>query len=505
MKINITFLKIFINKYLFFFAGLLAYLPFLSYADQTLQLFPLKNYDQTIANWIKPADPNYDKPLLDAATQQKRLEIFYNHYFGVVSPWNPLYINKILQQPSPNDLKTLEQLVINDFNNEGKMEDKIGYGVNFRPHSQDWISKIINNIDLSQFDTLSYKPSHRGIAIKNLNARGLPTLDVYFYSHKLAGEGYPFDNLQMSSLWAGTPLYVLAISRDHAWSFVVTPDYIGWVESNGIARVNDVFVHAWTAAAKKNLAAITRTQTNMHDENGNFLFSAYVGSVFPAEKRGTKIKMMVPTANENQEAVIRYAAVSSNDAALMPMVATPRHFANIMSTLIGRPYGWGNLYFYNDCSGELKNLFVPFGIWLPRHSSYQITAGDLVDKSTASEQERLAYLMNHGRRLVTIIYIGGHVVLYLGNYANPNSNDHSLIPMTYQNIWGLSPKPANRRAVIGKAVLFPMLSQYPEDANLISLANKKYFQIAYLDKISGDYFLMPETINLRALMYSKGY
>lgn len=29
------------------------------------------------------------------------------------------------------------------------------------------------------------------------------------------------------------------------------------------------------------------------------------------------------------------------------------------------------MYFYNDCTAELKNLFTPFGIWLPRNSGAQ--------------------------------------------------------------------------------------------------------------------------------------
>ena len=53
--------------------------------------------------------------------------------------------------------------------------------------------------------------------------------------------------------------------------------------------------------------------------------------------------------------------------------------------------------------------------------------------------------------------------------------------MTYQNMWGLSPKPPIRRAVIGKSVLFPMLLQFPEDTDLASQAAKSIFKVTYLD------------------------
>jgi hypothetical protein len=144
---------------------------------------------------------------------------------------------------------------------------------------------------------------------------------------------------------------------------------------------------------------------------------------------------------------------------------------------------------------------TPFGIWLPRHSSNQVSAGKMVDMSSATEDKRLSYLMENGQRFLTIIYIGGHVVLYVGNYQNPMKAS-SLMPMTYQNLWGLSPTPSNRRAVIGKSVLFPLLQQYPEDTSLSSLANHKFFQVSYLNQLPNPNLLMNQkTVDIKSLMY----
>ena len=194
--------------------------------------------------------------------------------------------------------------------------------------------------------------------------------------------------------------------------------------------------------------------------------------------------MLVPGKNRNQKAVIKYAELSAEQSATMPLAATPHNFATIMQTMINRPYGWGSMYFYNDCSAELKSLFTPFGIWLPRHSSAQVTAGKMVDMTPFSATQRLNYLMENGQRFLTLIYIGGHVVMYVGNYPNLNSNE-STMAMTYQNIWGLAPKPSVRRAVIGQSTLFPMLLQYSEDPSLASLADKSFFQVSYLNQLPG--------------------
>ena len=273
----------------------------ISHADSApISLFPLQHYDQNISHWLMPSDANYNLSLLNKETQQTQFKTFYSHYFGSFSPWNAEYINKILHKSSPNDVTSIEKNIITDFSNQHKSDTQIGYGANFRPYSQDWINAIAANINTNQFYHLSYHSHDRGIAIDNLYARVLPTDEPHFYSYKLAGQGYPFDNLQMSSLWAGTPVYILGETRDHAWYLVLTPDYIAWVKSQGIAHVNEAFVTRWLSKAKIQLAAITHNQTSIVDSKGNFHYLAYTGAVFPVTKSWkNSIKIMTPVIDEN--------------------------------------------------------------------------------------------------------------------------------------------------------------------------------------------------------------
>ncbi|MBA3660599.1 MAG: SH3 domain-containing protein [Gammaproteobacteria bacterium] len=485
--------------------GLILFLPLATYASEDrISLFSLDHYDQTLSNWFKPNDADYEKELLTANSQQKRLAIYIDRYFGSTSPWNPEYVNQILHYASPNDLKTNEQNLLINFSNTGKSDSEIGYGENYRPYSQAWIDKISKNINLAQFDNLIYQDGNRGIAIDNLHARALPTDDVHFYSFKLAGEGFPFDNLQMSSLWAGTPVYIVGETRDRAWALVVTPDFIGWVKSLGIARTNSYFVNTWTLAAKNKLAAIIETATSLVDNKGKLLLQSYVGSVFPVDT-AKGMKLMVPVKDTDGNAIIKNAVVSPSQAVIMPLAATPKHFALIMKTLINRPYGWGSIYLYNDCSAELKSLLTPFGIWIPRHSSDQVTQGKIVDMTFATTEKRLAYLMENGEKFLTLVYLGGHVVLYVGNYPNPYDHQ-SLMAMTYQNMWGLHPTPSTRRAVIGQSVLFPMLLKYPEDTTLASPASGKFFQLSYLSEVpNANAQLIQKFFDIKSLMFPSNF
>ena len=72
-------------------------------------------------------------------------------------------------------------------------------------------------------------------------------------------------------------------------------------------------------------------------------------------------------------------------------------------------------------------------------------------------------------------------MLYLGNYR---ANHKTLLaPLTYQALWGLKSKVnPDRRAVIGKTILFPLLKQYPEDEKLQSLTSRPAFKVLHLNQ-----------------------
>jgi hypothetical protein len=448
-------------------------------------IFPLENYSQDIAEWMHPTNLDFlcDQPLLENKVQQKRQAEFYKHYFGISSPWNEAYVQNVLSASDPNSIAEQEEQSFTQFNVASTY-----YGNNSPnnpiPYSQGWLDSIKANSNLVQLDSLSYAAGHRGITTANLAGRILPTEQHAYLNPTLPGEGDTFDYLQMSAVWIGTPVYVIATTKDGAWDLVLTPDFIAWVESRGVGMADATFIQNWSAAAQENLVAIIKTETPLRDPTGNLLSLTYVGTVFP--KGESDSTLMVPMMDAHQHAVSQEISVSPDAMAQMPLSLTPHSIATIMSTLIGRSYGWGGMNFGNDCSAETKSLFTPFGIYLPRHSSDQVSVGAMVDEGAAAPADRLSYLMENGKPFLSLIYIGGHIVLYTGNNPNPNDPGQQPMAMTYQNLWGLGPIPPitisnpARRAVIGKAVLFPMLLQYPEDTGLNSLAAHAAFQICDL-------------------------
>lgn len=452
-------------------------------ANVPISLFPMKNYNQNINYWMNPKADNYRTPLLSQHYQQQRLQIFLRKVYGKESPWNAERVSNLLSQKP--GVYAIEQNEIQHFSNANQSTSNQFYGENFLPHTQQWIAAIQRNMNLQQFkEHLIYQQTHRGIMTNNAYARALPTNDPAFSQFTLPGQGYPFDNLQLSAIWAGTPIYVIGVTKDKSWSLVLTPSLIAWVQSSAIAIASDEFIKKWHDTAKHSLAAITKTKTSIVSKHRHFLFTSYIGASFPAINRnGKHLTLLVPQKDRRNHAVIETAVVANTNASIMPLTATRQHFAMLMHSLIGRPYGWGGIYFYNDCSQETKSLFTPFAIWLPRHSSTQVTAGQEVNKSHLPIKQRINYLLQNGHPFMTIIYLGGHVILYIGKYHETNFSKTNMTAMTYQELWGMEPRDNSRRAIVSKAVIFPLLVEYPEDKTLHILAKEKYFVMSYLDKL----------------------
>ena len=443
--------------------------------------FSIKAYPQNINEYLPPDSADYNQALLSSEYQQTQVQQFFNHYYASdnkgLSPWSESMIRAVL--PS---VKKIELALLDEFDNQQQGPAQQHYGEHFKEHDEIWLNKMRTTMALEGLESQTFNPQNNAIVVTNTAARALPDTAPDFYHFSLAGQGFPFDNLQESALWVGTPLHVLHVSRDKAWSLVLSPDgYFGWVKSNDIAYASAAFIQQWQNKARQGLMAITQTESSVLDKGQHFLFSAYIGAVFPlAQQSEHQTTIFIPIKNSAQQALMSTATIAKNAAHLMPMPASKKTIAALIKQLQNRPYGWGGAYFFNDCSQELKSLFTPLGIWLPRNSAQQGKSSSL-DLSSKTLDERLNLLQSKGHPLMTLIYIGGHVMLYLGNKPNKKEEQEAI---TYQNVWGLSPASKDKRFVIGQSLLIPLLKSYAEHPEASSLADKAYFKLVFLDELS---------------------
>jgi len=442
------------------------------YIDSNKTRFPLNNYPQAVDNWIPVTADNNDVPVMSQADQKKYFTALLSKYYGMgvrdKSPWNPSYITHILNNhPEKNrDVSIRQTLSVGS----------LSWGENFRINSTRWKEEIRSN----STGTIStrYQASSRAITVRETRVRALPTEQPAYHDPQRAGEGYPFDYLQMSAIQPATPIYILTESQDKAWRYVISPAVTGWVKSEDIATVNSSFVTRWTALAIKNIGAVIQHSVSVQ-QGKQFYFLARPGTILPFEHhRSGYFSAFIPVRKADGSALIKSVPVHEKMFTAVPWPMTRTNIATLMKSMSGRPYGWGNSLFYNDCSSELRNLMMPFGILLPRNSAAQIkSAARIVDLSKESLQDRIAYLEKHGRAFTTLVYLPGHIMLYIGN----SQINGKSVPMTYQNLWGLRPRNTESRSIVGSAVFFPLLDIYPERPEMISLADKKEFKLGYLE------------------------
>ena len=64
-----------------------------------------------------------------------------------------------------------------------------------------------------------------------------------FLDPQKAGEGFPFDYNQNSSIKMNTPIFISHFSKDKAWVFVESNFATGWLNTKDIAYIDDVLIN----------------------------------------------------------------------------------------------------------------------------------------------------------------------------------------------------------------------------------------------------------------------
>ncbi|MCM2358844.1 MAG: NlpC/P60 family protein [Geobacteraceae bacterium] len=242
------------------------------------------------------------------------------------------------------------------------------------------------------------------------------------------------------------PLRVLHLSGDGLWVFAETADTNGWVESRDIGYVDAALAEKWMGQAQ---LVIVRDFTPIHDEGGLVAERAKVGTIFPvAGERGDAYEISVAISSGRNEAREIKAQVPKGAARTLPLEFCRETVALIGNELINKPYGWGEMFQNRDCSALIRDFFLPFAIWLPRGSYNQIHSGRTISLAGLSGSEKEWLLREKGVPFLTMVYLKGHIMLYLGSMNGR--------PLVLHAIWGVTVRNGEGSAskqVIGKSIV----------------------------------------------------
>lgn len=395
--------------------------------DATLKDLPETIRDEQVLSqqpWAYVAPSTSNEPLLSQSEAARQAEYLVEQWF---SPWHR-------KQPQAGEDKVFAFLNAAD-------PEKL-FGEDTRTRGKAWLMTMRRRCNVDSYPSEGYP----AMVVRNTSMRVLPTSRPAFYDFKQAGEGWPFDMLQNSALWAQTPVYVSHMSYDGDWALVESHFAYGWVPASDIAPVasNVIDSYEWTR-----LAAFVRDEVPVFDSAGVFRFHGRIGMLVPVIGETERTYDVLLTIKGAQGRGILVAAeISKFDAVLYPQMPTRGTLANVAGQMMGSAYGWGGLYANRDCSATLMDLFVPFGIRLPRNSLRQAEAGSFESFEGMTREEKLHAIRERGVPWMTLLWKPGHIMLYLG--------DRQGQPAMLHATWGVKVyDDAGRegRFVIGRTVI----------------------------------------------------
>ena len=99
---------------------------------------------------------------------------------------------------------------------------------------------------------------------------------------------------------------------------------------------------------------------------------------------------------------------------------------------LGERYGWGHSYNARDCTGFVSEVYKTFGIFMPRNSGQQGLSS--MGKNTrftedSSRQDKLDTFKSLDAG--DLIYIPGHVMMYIGNVDDQPYVIHDVSGLSY--------------------------------------------------------------------------
>ncbi|SBV99428.1 NLP/P60 protein [uncultured delta proteobacterium] len=343
-----------------------------------------------------------------------------------------------------------------------------GFAENLRPWGKDRWQELVSNCFMESYGGTPARPA---ITVGTAQLRRMPTDAPYFLDPGKGGEGFPFDYLQNSALWVGTPVAVIHVSRDRVWAYVQTRLVSGWTRAANLAAVDKAFITAWRSRpmavlVQDNVELIVMDKKTDAVTGSEPAAVGYIGTILPLANAGSlrvpkspHVYVNLPLRASDGKAIMATALAPMYGTRKKPLHLTPLNVALVGNAMMGQPYGWGGLFGQRDCSAAMHDLFAPFGVWLPRNSRPQGQMGTRLDVAGLTPDQKEEKIMREGTPFFSLVSMPGHVGLYLGAYPKPGEKETRDVPVMFHNVWGLridSGSGADKRegrAVIGKAVV----------------------------------------------------
>ncbi|MCH4605360.1 SH3 domain-containing C40 family peptidase [Helicobacter pylori] len=307
-----------------------------------------------------------------------------------------------------------------------EMNKSTGYGEDLKPNAKAFNDELIKSMDIEHYPSAKI----RAVVARDSDVRAVPTNKPFYLSPK----GYPFDRYQNSLIFQGTPVLVTHFNTDKTYAHIQSSFVYGWIKVSDLAYMHDKDIELLTHL--KDYVMPIKDKIPLYTDYGDFYTSARVGELFalipqsqktPQKPQKKELKAYGFLRDAKGYADLQSVILEEKDFFVFPKAFNSENMAYFIDTMLGQKYGWGGLLGNRDCSAFTRDSFANFGILLPRNSYAQSRyANNYVDLSSMKAKEKEDYILKNATPFGTLIYLKGHIMLYLGTYNHQAIVAHSI-------------------------------------------------------------------------------
>ncbi len=263
-----------------------------------------------------------------------------------------------------------------------------------------------------------------GLVVKRSSMRSYPTDQRVL---KTPGD-YDLDRFQETALFPGERVAVLHRSADGQWLFVLNYHYAAWIKADAIALGSRERIDRWMSRQPRLVVTGSQVETNFNPvESRSSRLVLDMGVSLPlleGSEAGFEVHGQNPYTSYAVELPLRTAqgtlefspalVARSRDVRKGFLPYTADNVIRQAFKFLGERYGWGHDYGGRDCTGFVGEVYKSFGLLMPRNTGQQASSPAIPGHNFEPGQRGEIRSALASLRVGDLIYVPGHVVMYLG-------------------------------------------------------------------------------------------
>ena len=264
------------------------------------------------------------------------------------------------------------------------------------------LKENINYDAIATENTIKY-----GIILRRTPLKTWPTMDEAF-----SNQSSDYDRFLESTLYPYEPIAILHESKDKKWLFVKMYNYEGWVQKEDVAYTSFNILNL--LINNHNFIVITEPKAYTKYSNREL----DMGCTFPLLKKNNEyFTVLCPQKRADNSLYFTFGYIPIEHGSINYLPYTQKNTLSQAYKFIDEPYGWGGMNGYRDCSALVMDIYRSMGIKLKRNTDQQEIMSPInISVSKMSEADKINQLKTLPAG--SLIFMNGHVMLYIGAYEN---------------------------------------------------------------------------------------